>query len=168
MSPADAAAALRALGAKGLKRAITNGMKRGLSVGRAQALKDLRSKGVGRALWLRRNSKKKGISGTPPLVVTVGKVRQSGGEYSSSLQEKGMAALIEKGGRTKAHKIQAKGSKLLHFGSGGRWSFAKVVSHPGSMVQAQPHLARAAAAAGAAIPPQIDAGITAAIREVGL
>lgn len=167
MSPSEAAVKMRELaGEKGLKRVIVNSIKRGMTVGRKDALAKLRASGVGRALTLQR--KKRGPTNVPPLIVTVGKVRQNGTEYTSSLQEKGMAALIEKGGHTKPHRITAKASKLLRFGSGARWSFAKVVSHPGSIVPRNAHLEHAAKVAGEAVPGQIDAGFTAAVQKAGL
>lgn len=147
MTPEQMAAKLRELGGpKGLKRAITNGMKRGLGKGKAAGLKALRSSGVGRALWQKRGS------GTAPLIITVGKVRQSGNDYTGSLQEKGMAAIIQKGGRTKRHKEQRAGERS--------WF------HPGSRIPANPHLEQAAAVAGAAIPVEIEIGVGEAIQSI--
>lgn len=146
MSPLDMAARLRELaGDKGLKRAIVNGMRRGLTKGKADALRAVRASGVGRVLWLAR-----GRSGTPPLIVTASKVTQAGNSYKSALKEKGMAALIQTGGRTKRHKEQRSGQKSYF--------------HPGSRVDASPHLEHAASVAESAIPTEIEIGIGEAIQ----
>ena len=99
--------------------------------------------GLGRALW----HATKRPSGKPPLLVKVGRTSKKGDTYVTGIVVTGMAALIEKGGRTKAHKIRPLTAKRLAFNVGGNAVFAKLVQHPGSTVTptpvARPDLQRA-------------------------
>jgi hypothetical protein len=150
VTPLEMASKLRELaGEKGLKKVISNGMRRGLRVGKKVALKTLRGSGVGRALWIKRGS------GVAPVKVSYPNVRQSRNTYTSALQEKGMAALIEKGGRTRPHREK-------------RWGRPETMLHPGSIVPSNPHLEAAAAAAASAIPGEIETGFAQALQKLGL
>lgn len=50
------------------------------------------------------------------------------------------AAIHEFGGKTRAHRIEPRRKKFLHFFSGGQEIFSRGVNHPGSRIPARPFL----------------------------
>ncbi|MHB8885815.1 MAG: hypothetical protein ACYC5H_12210 [Methylovirgula sp.] len=65
-------------------------------------------------------------------------LEDDGAEITVSAESSGVpyAAILEYGGKTAAHEIVATKAKALAFIVGGEQRFAKVVHHPGSMIQA--------------------------------
>jgi len=171
----QALAQLAAMGdAKQMHRLMGNALRRAASRIRTAASKAIRSKGVGRTLWGGGGRFKKNVKGSRALL-KIGKVERSGGTTSITITAKGFPALMEQGGRTKAHIIESqrtrrlrvaatleqKGRKntaaflrgaesrgLLAFRTGGRLAFATRVKHPGSHIPAQP-----------SVGPQIEANV---------
>jgi len=168
MTPAEAARAFRLFDDKLQRKVIGNAIRRGVRAAAAAALKRVRERGLGRALWTNRNSKRKGISGTPPLIVRASRVKRSGPTWSAGITAHGVAALIQTGGRIKPHKITAKLAKRLVFKLGDRWIATKSVRHPGASVQAQPFLEQAAREAESTVAKAGQEGIAAALREAGI
>lgn len=97
-------------------------------------MKDLRSHGVGAALF---GKKAKGAR----LVVKVNNPKMAAnGTVTGGLELKGLAAMTEEGGHTKAHTIRppSGGVLVLKLG-GGRVAFTrKAVRHPGSRIPRRP------------------------------
>lgn len=148
------------------RNAILRGLKRGVGRARKPALERLRASGVGRALTTR----KKGLPGTPRLIVSVSRAKQTGPEsFEVALQAKGMAALIDQGGRTKPHAIEAKSDQLLSFQArDGRSVHVRRVSHPGSNVPRVSSLEPALRGAEPGVAREIQLELGNAVKEVGL
>lgn len=91
---------------------------------------------LGRALW------KSGKRDAPTLAITGVKVRRPrASEIVADFAVRGMPALIDQGGKTAAHTIQATGSGQLSFRGtnafAGRIIKADEVRHPGAIVRRQ-------------------------------
>ena len=121
--------------------AIRSGMKRALRrVGTAvqgSAIEIFRQRGVGRSLFGQKPS------GARKLI-SRSKLREREGEFVQPIKLKGLAAIQEKGGRTRAHVIRAREGGRLSFRIGGKPIFIRQVRHPGSNMPAIPFAQRAA------------------------
>ena len=122
MTPAQAAADLRR-GAASLDRAIVPALERGARDARAEAIRYLRSGGLGGRIFRDRD---------PAIDVSV-----SSDGNAVEIASFGMAAKIETGTKTDAHRIEPKsGRRILALGTGGRVGFVTGgVDHPGGRVQ---------------------------------
>lgn len=108
--------------------------------------------GLGRSL------DRKGRAHFDGIVVAV-KTRLQNGGIETGVELRGLAAVIEKGGRLRAHTIKGKPS-LAFVGKGGRRVVVPSVNHPGGRVR--PHelavgdLKRSAPGAAAAVTRAVD------------
>lgn len=105
-----------------------------------QTIGDIAKKGIGRRLF---GKKRTGLR----KIVTVSRVRQEGpGAFSVEMKARGLAGMMEKGGRTQGHRIKAskvgpKGRKVLSFrASGGTGAATGEVMHPGGPINRTPSL----------------------------
>lgn len=143
-------------------RAPVDATRRELS---QEVRKGFREKNPGRSIFRRR---RKGFA-APPLAVSVRSRRgQSPETYAFRLTVKGMAALIEKGGRTKAHRQVPKKAKVLRFEASGGAVFAKQVQHPGSKLPRNPVAERAVKRVAAKLPANLDRSLQRAVTQAGL
>lgn len=159
MTPETCAAALRDLGDKGFRKAVSNGLRRGIRAARADAV------ATGSRIGILR-----GIFGTKPgglraLVKTV-RVARNGSVYTAGMQVKGVAAMVEEGGRIKPHTITPKNASVLAFKGGA--GFARSVQHPGAAVPKRPFIGPALQRGTGRVVDEIDKGLAAAIAEAGL
>jgi len=128
-------------------KAELNAFRRGLTFARGLLVNLYTTHGIGRSIF----GKKKG--GMRLLIKRV-KVQDDGNRIKGGLEVRGIAALIELGGKTKAHEIRPKARWLAFAPTGGRIGsifgqearelvFAKLVKHPGSRIPKTPQAERA-------------------------
>jgi len=105
-------------------------MRISISQLRKRTAKDIKSTGLGKALWKNRRRKK---SGTPPLILKTIRARVSRGTNALTvgLRMTGMGAIQEVGGTTAAHTITAKNAGRLNLPP----AFPRQVNHPGSKLK---------------------------------
>ena len=103
---------------------------------RKRARKGYKGTSLGRALWGR--GRQRNRSSNPPLVLKTIRARLSAsqGGFTGGVLVKGIAALIETGGRIERHTIH--GKPFLYFEAGGRLVRARSVKHPGAPVRRRP------------------------------
>lgn len=164
LTPEQMATRLRTEWPKASAEAIGKGAKRGLDYAAKLALREVQKTGLGRALIGRY-----GISGLDKLAqgalrikhvrifISTAKLDHRGNLYYSGLVAKGFSALIETGGKTKPHGIDASPGKILA-NVKTREGFGKHVHHPGSRVPREPYLERSVQAAQGRITAEIDKG----------
>lgn len=126
--------------AKRAARTIKNSLQRTLRRTATQVSKDIRSRGIGRAIW-------EGKGGAGDIkrqkLITVIEPHAEGDSIVTGLKFRGVPRLIEEGGRTKAHPIVGgKGKHGLLIFEGRSGSFGgeglvrkKRVQHPGGPVR---------------------------------
>lgn len=194
---------LKTLDSSGLPRATKSAIYRSLAAGRERALDVLAKTTMGQAVRRRgdvqlrlagnligplRGGRPTGASSIPLIVQRVD-VKESGmlsgRRYMAGLRTMGFAALLEAGGRTKAHTIkpirlggysrkrrervkQLLAEQPMRFRIGGRWVTARIVTHPGSRVPRNPFLRTGVSAAERELPAQFDRAIGDAIKAAGL
>lgn len=168
MTPEEGAKALALLDERLRFRVVQNALRRSLSRGATNGRRLVRQSGLGAALWRTRNNKRKGISGTPPIIVKSSRLQVIYRGYVGAIEAEGMAGLIETGGSTQPHKITARRASTLRFQMrSGRWFNGKEVHHPGGKVAKRPFLERAAREAISLAPDEILKGALEAAREAG-
>ena len=114
--------------ASGVPGAILNGIRNQVRQTITVVKSDIRTKsGIGRRIWGKNGS---GLN----KIVTLVKARSAGGLVETGIKLKGLPAIIETGGRIKAHTIR--GKPYLRFpGKGGEgFTVTKMVKHPGAPV----------------------------------
>lgn len=162
-TPASMAEALRRWGVE-MDRPIINGMRRGLTHVRSLWVAEFKQRGVGRSVFGGKRAKGK-KDGARAIIKTTRVVKRGSGTYAGGLSVKGLAALQETGGRTKAHNIGKRG-KVLAFEGGG---FARgPVKHPGSSIKKIPIGHQMMERGAPRIAQEIDKGISADIAKRGL
>lgn len=150
--PAKWAAAVRRTQQQAKDKPFLDAVRRGLKPGREFALQELRGTRLGQAIFGNRKKAAKGM--VRQNLIGSSARRRSETVFEGSLRAKGLAALIEKGGKTKPHKIKAWRGKFLVFKatgrSGGFLGLRKrsgliavpAVNHPGAPVPREPFLRR--------------------------
>lgn len=121
---------------------------RGLGNAFRRELRHTRSAGLAgfRATTLGRSMPKAASAG----LVKLSRVRREEGGLAATLSAKGMAGLVELGGRTQPHVIKPRSGGVLALKGGavpagpGKRGFATAVRHPGGPVAAHPSLGPAA------------------------
>jgi len=140
-----------------------NAIRRVLTSIRADAKTRIPADGLGRKIWGKK------ASGLNALLKRVA-VRTSGDSFSGGLEVKGLAGLIEQGGRTTEHRISAwRGRVLARRAGPGAAFFVKgtggaqkaIVTHPGGPVAKKTRALEAIEAAR----PQFVEQITRAVAE---
>lgn len=147
MTPRESANAIGKI-APGMEREVPNGIRRVLGFLRRLALTGYRSKGVGRAIWGEAK-----LTTLRPLVKR-GRVVRVGSGWTAGLEVRGLAALMETGGKTLAHDIKSKGGKL--------WK------HPGSRIPQNAAAVASLPAAEAQLLIEMDKAVTKAVIAAGL
>lgn len=156
-SPSEVADSLEKMQDRLVSKVISNAIRRGMRAGaKVGKLAVRQGTGLGAALWANRNSKRRGISGTPPLIVKPLRVRRSGDTFTSGVEAKGIAALIDQGGNIKAHRIP------------GAFGHKGGVMHPGSAVRQAQFMPTAAETALDTAGKELDLGVAQAAQELGL
>lgn len=151
-SPEQMADALERFGKEAGREQI-NAIRRGMTFARGLVIERIRRTGVGRALWGR---KVKGAR----LMVPRQRVTRSGNVIHGGLLLRGLAAMVEAGGRTQPHVILPKNASILALKlPGGAVAFATKVQHPGSRIPAQPSAQAAMREALPRIAAEIDKGM---------
>ena len=148
-------------------KSMGSAFRRGIARIRASAVKNIRSKGIGKSLWgaTDKIGAKKGRKAVAKLVVG-GKVQERYGAYSVDLTLKGFPAMMEVGGQTAPHRIEPKNVPLLAFVAAGDLVFAKGVDHPGGPVRKDPSLAPAIDRWSPSINTDIERASKAAIASI--
>lgn len=197
---------LKRFGVEGLPRATKRAIYRALDAGRKKSLDALTRSTIGQMtrrradVQLRLAGKFIGPirGGRPtegthiPLIVQrlpIAETFASGSigvrVYRSGLRTMGFAALIESGGKTKAHQIKPirlggysrkRGERIrqvlaeqpMRFQIGGRWVSMRIITHPGSRVPRTPFMASGGAAATQALSPEFSRAVGEEIRQAGL
>lgn len=144
-----------------LGRVQADGLRRGLSTAREEALRAFQGRGIGRTLF-------RTDRGQGERLVTLEDVKATEGGAEGGIKLSGLAALQEAGGRTKAHTIAPKRTTVLRFAEGGSILFRSTVRHPGSRVQGVPFAEPALLRAEPAMASDMDAALqSAADRMLG-
>jgi len=149
-SPEQMADALDRFG-KDAPREQINAIRRAMTFARSIVIKRVRSTGVGRALWGRKGSGAR-------LMVPRQRVTRSGGVIHGGLLLRGLAAMIDAGGRTLPHEIKPKKARVLANTVSGFFS-ATAVRHPGSRIAAEAFSEAAMREALPRITEEIDKGL---------
>lgn len=141
MTPEEAKADIARLKGKTLDKVLTNALRRTARRVKADAIKDIGSRGIGRRIWGKKPSGLKKL-------LKVERVRFDGAKLTVDLVSKGIPAMIESGGRTAAHDIKAqrrgpKGKRLLSFRAAGGAGAVPEVRHPGSNIPQRPWISPA-------------------------
>ncbi len=106
--------------------------------------------------------------GGPRLLVKTLRSRvQGSGAYEGGISVRGMAALIEEGGKTKPHPIRPKKRTLLKFDVGAGTAFARRVEHPGSRVPKFPVALNRFRALASTVPQSVERALRATAAEHG-
>jgi hypothetical protein len=167
MTGEQASKALDAL-SKDLERATTASMNKVGKVALAATKREFKAQNPGRSIF-----SSKGGRGKPPLKVTRRSARWSESQngHVTTFTVQGMAALIEKGGRTKpprGGKIRPVRTKALRFQGRGGTVFADSVDHPGARVPKNPIAEETIEKTFGALPGVMDDAFAAAVRARGL
>lgn len=134
------------------KKETLAGMRQELKLGRKKAVVGYHGSGLGRALWAKRRK------GGPPLILKSNPARfsRSGDGFIGGFTARGMAGIIEAGGRTEEHLIKPKRARLLVFEGQSGLVFTKAVRHPGGPVRKNDALTDAMNDVAAALVPTLD------------
>ncbi len=147
MTPGQASAAVKQLGIEKDKE-VPNGIRRMLSGWRNVVMKGYQARGIGRAVWAEKKLT------TLREIVKRERVVRVGEGWQAGLSIRGMAALMESGGRTLPHSIKSSSGKL--------WQ------HPGGRVPQVPAARDSVYAAEALLAVEMDKALTKAIKSAGL
>lgn len=110
------------------ERETKNGIRRGLNRLRTAVGDEFRSRGVGRSMFQKGYRK-----GALKTILAREKVKKVGSVFEVGLRIKGIAAIVARGDKTKAHTIGQSGKILANPASG---FFARGrVNHPGSKME---------------------------------
>jgi hypothetical protein len=132
MTPGQAAAALGS-SARELSKRVLAPIRKGMRLVVRDSKRGYKNTSLGQALWGRGVGK----YGKPSLIVNNLRARRSTSQeaFVAGVQIVGMAAIMEEGGRTKAHPIRPRQAGALYFkGRSGRLIRAGAVEHPGSRI----------------------------------
>jgi hypothetical protein len=149
--PAKWAAAVRRAEQRAKDKPYLGAIRRGLKPGKDFATQEFRSSPIGRSIFGGRK-RAKGIR-TQGLIATSVR-RKSEAVFEGALRAKGLAGLVDSGGKTLPHAIKAAPGKRLVFQATGRKFFGigrkrtgliavSSVKHPGGRVAKRPFLRRA-------------------------
>lgn len=133
VTPAEAAALLEKFTSDGVAKAQFNAIRSYSRFLVKKTIDGIRTKGVGRALW---GAKRKGAT----LMVRTAPIRKVGTGWKTGVHLKGLAAMMELGGRTEKHPIKGNLSFLGTHQWAGRTIRTQEVNHPGSPIPATPTL----------------------------
>jgi len=204
VSISEAIVRLRDFDNRVLTQALKQAFYRAMDAGRQKAIRQLQLSKIGVMVERRGNvqlqlglsSKKRYGAGALatmkesviPLIVRRSEVRQNyfgNIGLSGGLEAEGFAALIETGGRTRAHQIkrireggysrkratrakQVEAGEPMTFQIGSRWVSKRVITHPGSRIPRNPFLSDGARMVERSMPEQVGRSVGEAIKKAGL
>lgn len=154
---ANAAKALNLLDLE-LPKLRENAVRAALNSARNAAVKYFMSRGVGRRIWGGGGRFKKDAKSVRRIINRVRLKKLGASDFETGLHAHGMAALVETGGRTKAHTIRGRRGLLKFQGPEGT-VYTRVVNHPGSQMQRDPYLERAVPVLNREYPSKLESGI---------
>jgi hypothetical protein len=131
---------------------IADGVRRGLAPMRDAVERGAERTRTGLALFNR-----KGLRAFITTALTQG----TGNKITAQITASGFTALIEEGGRTKAHPIQPRRGPFLVFRIGAKTIFARRVNHPGSQFRREPYMEKAAEGGTEEMAKVVDQGLQA-------
>lgn len=141
-----------------MPKLVQNAARSALHAGRMAATKDFISRGIGRKIWGGGGRFKKDLSGARLIINRVKFRGPKEGPWSSGISAKGLAAIVQTGGKTRSHFIrQRKGITLK-----------KPIWHPGSQMQADPFLEKAVPVMEREYPVKLNSAIEKFKRKAGL
>lgn len=153
------------------RKAITLGARAGLRIAYRDATKRFASRGLGRRIWGRDVTGAGGIRKRSNLgaFVRLQRVKWIPRGLVSAIHLKGLAAMVEMGGRTKPHQIPKRPTRdVLAFVSGGTTVFARKVQHPGAAVSRDPFARPALESNAGQIAAKIDERLQASLNREGV
>jgi len=141
-----------------LENETKNGIRRGQNRLRTALFDEFRAGGIGRAIF---GSTKKGAAKT---VIARERIQKNGETYEVGIRIKGIAAIVERGGRTMRHAIGQAGKILSNPAAG---FFAKgQVNHPGAQMKRDDFAGRAVAKVRSAFRAEVEKGVAKAAAVV--
>lgn len=141
-----------------LPKLVQNAARSALHAGRMAATKDFISRGVGRKIWGGGGRFKKDLSGARLIINRMRLKGPKEGPWHTGISAKGLAAIVETGGKTKAHFIRRRSGIILK----------KPIWHPGSQMQRDPFLQKAVPVMEREYPAKLNRAIEKYKRKVGL
>lgn len=167
ISPIEAAKRVRRVPGE-FEKAILKGIRAEVKDARKQMVDGYRESGITRTIFYEKPS---GLYALVPTKVAAGGIGEglSGGPgtVQAKIGVKGLARLVETGGRIKRHLIQAKGRALLLM-EWGAMVFARRVNHPGASVPRNAQIPEVQRT----LPPKVQragqVAIAAAVSQAGL
>jgi hypothetical protein len=173
--PAKWAAAVRRAAQRDIDKPFLKAIRKGLKPGREFALGQMRATRLGQALF---GARKKPASGVVRQnLIGSSARRRSLTVFEGTLRAKGLAALIETGGKTKPHRIKAWRGRFLVFQATGRTGFlglrrrtgiiaVPAVNHPGARVPREPFLRRSMERAAPAMTLELEKAFVEHVNQV--
>lgn len=116
-----------------MPKLVQSAARSALHAGRMAATKYFISRGLGRKIWGGGGRFKRDLSGARLIINRVKFTGPKAGPWLSGISAKGLAGIIQTGGKTRAHNISKRKGILLK----------KPIWHPGSQMQADPFLEKA-------------------------
>lgn len=167
LEPKEAARRAKTLG-RNLLGAIAKPMNRKRNEAAKVARQDFKTRDPGKSIFASRGRPKTGV---PPLIIRGrgARLSKTEGAFLVSIFVLGMAALIEEGGRTKAHTIKPVRGRLLRFETATGNVFTRgPVRHPGSQIPKNAIAKRAVERTFRSLPPEIDRELVELVKRSGL
>lgn len=141
-----------------LPRLVQNAARSALHAGRMAATKAFISRGLGRKIWGGGGRFKRDLSGARLIINRVKFKGPKVGPWMSGISAKGLAAIVQTGGKTRAHFIKKRKGITLK----------KPVWHPGSQMQADPFLEKAVPVMEREYPTKLNRAIESYKRKMRL
>jgi hypothetical protein len=141
-----------------MPRLVQNAARSALYSARAAATKDFVSKGVGRAIWGGGGKWKRNLAGARLIINSMKFRGAKEGPWDTGISVKGLAALVETGGKTREHLIKKRNGKALK----------TPIRHPGSRFQRDPFLERAVPVLNREYPSKLNRAIEKFKQKAGL
>lgn len=148
ITPKEGAARFRTLGQL-MEREVINALRRSTYAWRRNAFGIFSQRGLGRVFGdeaVLGNETQRASTKQARVVIKRERVRKVGDLYETGLRLRGFAALVEAGGRTKAHPINPQPGGVLAWQGPDGAVFARGVQHPGSQMPRDPFVEQAARA----------------------
>ena len=147
---------------KQMRTAIVVPFRQSLKEGRKRIIESFKERGIGRGLWSGRGKLGKGGKRMKPVVKTE-RVRfsRSNQGFVGGIRARGIAAIIERGGKLDAHEIKPNRKKFLRFQTPTGFAFAEKVHNPGSRIPKRPVIQKGLDKVSEVMRPRIDASLQA-------
>lgn len=138
MTPAEGAKRVRRVRSE-FERAMMKGVRTELKAAREVLVAGYRESGVVHTVF---GGNPEGLYRIVRVSISAKSLEGTEGSLQGKIRIKGLAALTEAGGRTKAHEIFPKQVRALAFSIGGARVFSRNVEHPGGRVPKNAQLSR--------------------------